>query len=109
MKYTNQIFCIRGLILSLLTNVVIFFVNPHKFIPTLSAMSITIDEHIIVLKVFIPLTIISKTAILVLGYTSAYYLHLYISYLKFIIFINPKLGTGALRNNNELDSLNLVY
>ena len=45
MKYTNQLFCTEELILSLLTNVVIFLVNPHKFIPTLSAMSITIDEH----------------------------------------------------------------
>jgi hypothetical protein len=66
MKYTNQSWFFEP-ILSLLIIVVIFFVKPHMFIPTLSAMSITIDEHIIVLKEFIPFTIISQTAILVFG------------------------------------------
>lgn len=68
MKYTNQASGI-GLLLkrSLESIVVILFVTAHMFIPTISAMSFTIDEHIIVLKEFIPLTIISQRAILVFG------------------------------------------
>jgi len=52
---------------SLPTSVVMHLLKALIFIPTLSAMSFTIDEHMIVLKVFIPLTIISDRAILVFG------------------------------------------
>jgi hypothetical protein len=67
MKYTNQATGIWHNGRSLETIVVIFFVMAHIVIPKISAMSFTIDERIIVLKEFIPLTIISHTTILAFG------------------------------------------
>lgn len=91
---------------SLVIMVVIFFINAHMLIPTISGIMGTKDEQKICSQWFwLPLTTISESTILEFGSNSAYSLHFSINSLRFIMFIKAKLGTGVVRAIKELVSL----
>ncbi len=82
-----------------------FFITALKFIPTITGIKDTKDEQKCSQWFLLPFATISHRVILRGDYNSDYSILLWIIYLKFIMFIKPKLGTGAARDINEFISL----
>ena len=101
----THIFFLRWSWCSLVMILVIFFINAHMLIPTISGIIGTKDEQTCSQWLLLPLATISDTVILELGSNSASSVHFSIYSLKFIIFIKAKLGTGAALAINILDYL----